>query len=247
MLRTFFVCAVILFYILFVGGPFLLASVISGRTEALYKVGILGARFALWLGGVKVEAHGTEKIPRQTAVIFMPNHQSNCDPPAIITLVPPVIVIAKQEFFKVPILGQGMKLRGFVPVDRTNRERAIAAVREATAKLKAGYSFLAYPEGTRSPDGRLQPFKKGVFMMAIESGAPIVPISVSGGAQIMHKGDIRLHPGRLRVTFHDPIPTDHLTPADRERLIDLVRAAIASGLADNEKPLDYAAEASDLP
>lgn len=239
MLRTFFVCAVILVYIFAVGGPFLLISFLTRRTDTLYKVGLLGARLALWLGGVKVDTRDTENIPRDTAAIFMPNHQSNCDPPAIITLLPPVLTIAKQEFFKVPILGAGMKLRGFVPVDRRNRERAIAAVREATAKLKAGHSFLAYPEGTRSPDGRLQPFKKGVFMMAIESGVPIVPISVSGGARIMPKGDLRLHPGRLRIVFHDRIPTADMTMADRDRLMSRVRQAILSGLAEDERPLDH--------
>lgn len=236
MLRTLFAAGVILLYMFFVGGPFLLVSLAVRRTDTLYKVGILGARLALWLGGVKVDVQGADKIPRDRAVVFMPNHQSNCDPPAVISLLPPVLTLAKQEFFKVPILGAGMKLRGFVPVDRRNRERAIAAVKEATVKLKAGNSFLAYPEGTRSPDGRLQPFKKGVFMMAIESGVDIVPISVSGGARIMRKGHFRIHPGRLKVTFHDPIPTRDLAPRYRERLMEQVRRVILSGLAENEKP-----------
>jgi 1-acyl-sn-glycerol-3-phosphate acyltransferase len=238
MFRTFFVCAVILVYIFVVGGPFLLGSIILRRSDALYKVGITGARLALWLGGVKVAVRDADKIPRGRAVVFMPNHQSNCDPPAIISVLPPVLTVVKQEFFKVPILGKGMKLRGFVPMDRRNRERALAAIEQATAKLKAGYSFLAYPEGTRSPDGRLQPFKKGVFVMAIQSGAEIVPISISGGARILGKGDLRLHPGRLRVTFHDPIPTTGLTMADRDHLIQQVRQAIISGLDDDEKPLE---------
>ena len=110
-------------------------------------------------------------------MVFMPNHQSNVDPPAALAVLPPVLVMVKREFFRVPILGRAMLLRGFIPVERKHRERAIAAVERAVESLKAGYSFLAYPEGTRSPDGRLQVFKKGVFVMAIKAQAPIVPVS----------------------------------------------------------------------
>jgi 1-acyl-sn-glycerol-3-phosphate acyltransferase len=191
---------------------------------------------ALWLSGVRLEVHGLEKIPPGRAVIFMPNHQSNCDPPAMVVILPPVLVMAKREFFRVPVLGRGMRARGFIPVDRRNRERAIAAVEQAVAALKAGHSFLAYPEGTRSPDGRLQTFKKGVFVMAIKAGAPIVPISVSGGSKIMPKGKFVIRPGRVRITIHDPIPTANVRLDERQMVIDLTRQAILTGLAPEEWP-----------
>jgi len=199
-------------------------------------VGVQGARMALWLSGVRLEVHGLEKIPPGRAVIFMPNHQSNCDPPAMVVILPPVLVMAKREFFRVPVLGRGMRARGFIPVDRRNRERAIAAVEQAVAALKAGHSFLAYPEGTRSPDGRLQRFKKGVFVMAIKAGAPIVPISVSGGSKIMPKGKFVIRPGRVRITIHDPIPTANVRLDERQMVIDLTRQAILTGLAPEEWP-----------
>jgi 1-acyl-sn-glycerol-3-phosphate acyltransferase len=144
--------------------------------------------------------------------------------------------MAKQEFFRVPVLGTAMRLRGFIPIDRKNRERAIAAVEEAVEALKAGYSFLAFPEGTRSPDGRLQIFKKGLFVVAIKAGAPIVPVSASGARKVMPKGKFAIYPGRVRITIHDPIPTAGLEVNDRQKVIDLTRQAIISGLEPEEWP-----------
>jgi 1-acyl-sn-glycerol-3-phosphate acyltransferase len=236
MIRAFVVTLVTFAYVLIVGPPFLIHAWLTGNTDVLYRVGVQGARMALWLSGVRLEVHGLEKIPPGRAVIFMPNHQSNCDPPAMVVILPPVLVMAKREFFRVPVLGRGMRARGFIPVDRRNRERAIAAVEQAVAALKAGHSFLAYPEGTRSPDGRLQTFKKGVFVMAIKAGAPIVPISVSGGSKIMPKGKFVIRPGRVRITIHDPIPTANVRLDERQMVIDLTRQAILTGLAPEEWP-----------
>jgi 1-acyl-sn-glycerol-3-phosphate acyltransferase len=131
-----------------------------------------------------------------------------------------------------------MRLRGFIPVDRKNRERAIAAVEKAVEAIKAGNSFLAYPEGTRSPDGRLQPFKKGVFVMAIKASAPIVPISISGTSHVMRKGEVAIRPGTVRITMHDPVPTEGCTLEDRGKIIERVRAAIMTGLTKEEQPLE---------
>lgn len=236
MLRTLFVSFVISLYILVLGPPLLLASAITGNTDALYKVGILGARLALWLAGVKVHVEGREKVPTGRPVVFMPNHQSNCDPPAVAVHLPPVLVMAKKEFFRVPILGVGMRMRGFIPVDRRSREQAFTAVDRAISLIRKGHSFLVYPEGTRSPDGRLRAFKGGVFFMAIEAGAPIIPISVSGARNIMRKGEFALHPGEISLTIHNPIPTDHCAVEDRERIMAEVRQAILSGLVPEEWP-----------
>ena len=109
------------------------------------------------------------------------------------------------------------------------------------AALEAGYSFLAYPEGTRSPDGRLQPFKRGLFVMAIRSGASIVPVSVSGARKIMPKGKFAIYPGRVRITFHDPISTLGMdSVADRQKIINLTRQAIVTGLDPDELPAQSA-------
>ena len=244
MVRSVFVTVITFAYIFIVGTPFLIYTLLTGNTDAVYRVGVLGAKMAVWLAGVRLEVQGREKIPTGRAVVFMPNHQSNCDPPAVISILPPVLVLGKKEFFRVPILGRAMLLRGFISVDRKNRERAIEAVEKAVTALKAGYPFLAYPEGTRSPDGRLQAFKKGVFVMAIKAGVPIVPISVSGSNKIMPKGDLRIRPGTVRITVHDPVPTEGCTLDERAKVMDSVRRAILSGLTKDEWPLEALPESS---
>ncbi len=236
MVRAVFVTALTFAYTVFVGGPLIIYSLASGNSDALYRVGIWGCRLALWLAGITIEVHGRERIPAGKAVVFMPNHQSVCDPPAVMSVVPPVLVLLAKGLFRIPVLGSGMKLRGFIPVVRTNRERAMQALEEAAAALRKGYSFLVYPEGTRSRDGRLLPFKKGPFVMAIKAQAPIVPVSVSGASKIMRKGQSAIHPGVLRLTFHDPIPTKGFSLDDRDLLSELVRTAIISGLAEDERP-----------
>jgi 1-acyl-sn-glycerol-3-phosphate acyltransferase len=236
MIRAVLVSAITFAYILLVGFPFLIHAWLTKTTDKLYQVGINGARMALWLSGVHLEVHGLEKIPHGRAAIYMPNHQSNCDPPAVISILPPVLVLAKQEFFRVPVLGTAMIYRGFIPVDRKNRERAIAAVERAVDSMKKGNSFLAFPEGTRSRDGRLQTFKKGLFVMAIKAGALIVPISVSGARKIMPKGHFAIHPGRVRITLQDPISAADYTLEERRELMDRTRQSILKGLDPDEWP-----------
>jgi len=222
--------------IILLGGPLLVYAMLTGNTNPLYAAGLFGARLSLRLGGVRMEVRGRERIPTGRAVIFMPNHQSYADPPAIFAQLPPVLVLAKKEFFRVPILGWAMKRRGFIPVDRSNRERAIQAVHQAVESLSAGNSFLVYPEGTRSPDGRLQRFKKGVFVMAMQAGAPIVPVSISGATKIIPKGSLCVRPGSVRITFHDPVVTAPGTRRDREAIMTAVEKAIIAGLAPQEYP-----------
>src|SRR3989454_8331393 len=178
MIRTLLASLVAFAFIFFLGGPLFLYALLSGDTDPLYWAGLQGTRAALRVAGVRLEVRGRENIPRGRPAVYMPNHQSNADPPAVFVLLPPVLVLAKKEFFRVPVLGRAMKLRGFIPVDRRDRERAIAAVERAAKSLRAGNSFLVFPEGTRSPDGRLQPVQRGGFIMAIKAGAPIVPLPV---------------------------------------------------------------------
>jgi len=236
MLRSIIVVFLTFAYIFIVGPPVIIHAMFSGQTDTLYGVGRWGAKMALWLAGVKVEVSGLEKIPRDRAVVFMPNHQSYCDAAAAISVLPPILALAKKEFFRVPVLGRAMLMRRFIPVDRRNRERAIQAVEKASESLKAGHSFLAFPEGTRTPDGRLQPFKKGVFVMAINAQAPIMPISVSGSYKIMLKDRWAICPGVVRITIHDPVPTAGCTMEHRAEIMASVRQAMLSGLTPAECP-----------
>jgi 1-acyl-sn-glycerol-3-phosphate acyltransferase len=247
MIRAIFVSVFTFVYILVAGFPFLIHAWLTKNTDKLYHVGVNGARVALWLSGVRLEVHGREKIPHGRAAIYMPNHQSNCDPPAVISILPPVLVMAKREFFRIPVLGTAMVYRGFIPVDRGNHERAMAAIDQAVESLKAGNSFMAFPEGTRSRDGRLQTFKKGLFVMAIKAGALIVPVSVSGARKIMPKGELAIHPGRVRITLHEPICAGNYTMDRRQELIRATRQAILEGLDPEEWPREESEAADEKP
>ena len=238
MIRAFLVTLVTFAYILILGPPVLIYAAIRGDGDLVYRVGTLGARMALWLAGTRLEIHGLDQIPSDRPVVFMANHQSNFDPPALLAVLPPVLVLVKKEFFRVPILGRAMVACGFILVDRRNREQALEAVEKGVQALKAGKSFLVYPEGTRSPDGRLQRFKKGVFVMAIRAGAPIVPISVSGSNKIMPKGKFVMRPGGVRITFHQPVATEGSAMEDRPLIMDRVRQAILAGLEKDEWPVE---------
>jgi 1-acyl-sn-glycerol-3-phosphate acyltransferase len=238
MLRTTILSLLCFLFILFLGAPLLVYARVSGNTDSLYAVGLFCVRLVLRLGGIRLEVRGQEKIPRGQAAVFMANHQSNIDPPAVFASLPPVLVLAKHEVFRIPVLGPAMRLRGFIPVDRRDRARAIECVEQASEALRAGKSFLVFPEGTRSPDGRLQPLKKGGFIMALNAGAPIVPVSLSGGRHIMRKGEMAIRPGPVRITFHDPVRTLDRRMEDRNQVMEEVREALLSGLTDEERPLE---------
>ena len=236
MLRGILLGLLSLLLVFFLGTPLLIYAVVSGNTDPLYRAGVFCAGLVIRLGGIRVEVRNREKMPAGQAVVFMANHQSNADPPALFPCLPPVLVLVKKEMFSIPVFGRAMRLRGFVPVDRSRRERAIEAVDEAARSLQAGNSFVIFPEGTRSPDGRLQPLKKGGFIMALKAGAPIVPVSISGGRKIMRKGDWAVHAGTMQVSFHDPVSTVNRRLDDG--IIDQVSRAILEGLNEDERPIE---------
>lgn len=246
MLRALIVVVFLALYILIVGPPFILHCVLTGNVEWLYFIGVGGARLAMRLGGVRVRAEGLDNIPPEVC-IFVANHTSNADPPAVVSAIPRrVALLGKKEVFRVPILARALRLASFVSVDRSNREAAIASVERALVELKKGVPFLVFPEGTRSPDARLRPFKKGTFVMAISAGVPVVPISVVGAHRIMRKGEFALFPGEILVKFHPPVDARPFSVDEKEELIARVHAVVASGLPEDQKPLPEPPSAAPL-
>jgi len=236
MLRSVIVVAFLALYILIVGPPFILHCILTGSPEVLFFMGVSCARMALRLGGIRVRVEGRENIPAGVC-IFVANHTSNADPPAVVGSIPRrVALLAKKEVFRVPILARALLLASFVPVDRSNREAAIASVEKAIEHVKRGVSYLIFPEGTRSPDGRLRPFKKGTFVMAIRAGVPVVPISVVGAHRTMRKGSRALFPGEILVRFHPPVDASAFSLDQKEELIAQVHQAIAAGLPEDQQP-----------
>ncbi len=222
--------------ILILGAPSALVlipwAMITGNVNPLYKAAITIVRAGLWLAGVRVEAEGLERVPAHTACIFMANHVSNLDPPALLPRIPGrTSAFLKRSLMKIPVLGYGFKLGEFVPVDRDGRvESAVESVTAARRVLEKGTHITTFVEGTRSRDGRLLPFKKGPFYLAMEAGAPCVPVSIHGTEGMMRKGSLRVLPGTAHIVFHEPLePKDFAT---REELMEAVRASVASGLPE---------------
>ena len=210
------------------------AAWIMGDIRVLYRLFMWGSRFGIWITGVRIEAVGLEQIDRSRRYIFMSNHVSNLDPPIEIPLIPGRIsAMVKKELFKVPILGQAMLMGAMVPVDRGNREAGIAAVSAARAVVEKGQNIIIYVEGHRSFDGKLLPFKKGPFYLAIECGVPIVPMTILGTHYAMPKGRFAIKPGKVTVIFHPAIePKDF---GAREELMEKVRAIIESALPEEHR------------
>lgn len=207
-------------------------TLITGNVGPLYSTGCWIARFAIRVAGIRVHIEGREHIPAGRACIFMANHLSNLDAPALIANLPGrTSVFLKRPLMKIPILGYAFKLGGFIPVDRDGQvETAQQAVVEAQRVLASGLHITTFVEGMRSPDARLLSFKKGPFYLAKNSGAPCIPITIYGTEKIIPWGSIRIHPGTAHVIFHPPIdPADYAT---RDDLSDAVRAIIASALPE---------------
>lgn len=206
-------------------------TLITRNVGPLYAVGSWIARVAIRVAGIRVQIDGMEKIPTGRACIFMANHISYLDAPALMSNLPRTVVFLKSELMKIPILGYAFKLAHFIPVDRTG-DAAVAqlVVEEAQRVLASGLHITTFVEGMRSPDGRMLPFKKGPFYLAKDSGAPCVPISIFGSQKILPVDSKRIFPGTVHIIFHPPI--DPANFATRDELSEAVRAAIASGLPE---------------
>jgi len=239
MFRAAFICVGMTLYILLLGPPLLLYTVITRNPDPLYWTALKGTLFFVRAVGVRVNVKGTEHIPPGT-VIFAANHTSSADAPAIVGGIPRrIAVLLKRSLFKVPIVGQAFHLARFIPVDRFNRDSAITSLEKATEALKNGQSFLIYPEGTRSPDGRLQELKKGTSVMAIKAGVPLVPVACSNAHRIMRKRSLKIYPGEILVEFLPPIDSAQYSLEQRDELNQRLHDDLAAALPPDQRPIGF--------
>ena len=225
LVRSIVAYVLVLAYILVAGPIGLVIAVVFRWKRGMYAFGHAGVWLALALAGIRYRVQGREQAP-ETAVVFCSNHQSNVDPPVLFqALHPQLHVLYKAELHKFPIMGTVFDVGGFVPIDRGSRDKSMASINRGAASLRAGNSFLIFPEGTRSHTGHLLRFKKGGFIMAIEAQV-IVPVAVRGGRAAMRKGSALVRPVRVSVRIGTPIPTAGLTLDDRDELMARVHQEV---------------------
>ena len=228
-LAIFLVYAILTIPTAIIGIPW---TLITGDITFVYRTAMRIVRLGTWAAGIRVDVQRRAALDPAKTYIFLSNHVSNLDPPILLPLLPErVSVFIKRSLMKLPFIGYGMKLADFIPVDRDGRvESAKESVAFAAQIMASGVHVMSFVEGTRSRDGRLLAFKKGPFYLAMETGAPVVPVSIWGTETMMKKGSARLYPGVAHVTFHAPLfPADFAT---REELMAAVRHAIESGLPE---------------
>ena len=203
---------------------------ITRDIRAIYWVARTGVRWGLRLSGVKVKLAHPEYAFEHPSCVYVSNHVSNLDPPVLFMVLPRVAFVLKQELERIPLLGYVMGLGGFIYVKRKDRNSRKLAQEKAVATLRQGISVIIFPEGTRSRDGELLPFRPGPFTIAIEAQAPIVPVTVHGARQLMPKGNPTVVPGEISLVFHPPVPTEGLGPEARVDLMKGIRQTMEEAL-----------------
>ena len=216
--------------LMFLTIPVLLFCVFLGLRDTFLAYGRCLMRVDRWVLGIDVATAGLERLDAVSPYVFMLNHQSFLDGPLLVTVLDrPVRVIVKRFVFRIPVLGLGMRFVGYVPLDKEGvGEGRKRITRAASLVREKGYSFLIFPEGTRSWGGDLLPFRRGGFFLALETGTPIVPVTVKGTYELMPRGQKFVRKGPVQFAFHEPIPMTGYTTKTMPDLMERVRRAISS-------------------
>lgn len=179
----------------------------------------------------RIRVHGAENISKGETYVYMANHSSLIDTPALFGYLPYQFkIMAKKELFYVPFMGWHLWTSGNFPVDRSDGRKTAKSLRQVIEGIKHGKSLAVFPEGTRTPDGQLQEFKPGAFKIALRAGVPIVPVTIRGTFKLLPKTTLAPRPGRVDVFIGEPIATEEYTEKRLPELISRVRSAIQSNL-----------------
>jgi len=231
-LRSSLLIISVVLYTLFFGLLAILISVLDRKGNVLQRIAVLWARMIIWTNFIKVTL-SCEGDPGPGPYVIISNHQSYLDIPALLVRLPfNYRMVAKKELFRIPVFGWGMKLAGYIEVDRSDSRKAIQGMSAAEHQLSEGRSVVIFPEGTRSRDGNLLPMKKGAFVLALKHKAPILPVTVHGSFRILPKGTLRMGSSEIRVHLGKPIPTAGKTHESRDELKLLVESWMKKTLSE---------------
>lgn len=222
---------------LFWAPPLIIISLVTSSGVPAYRIMVWWCRGVALCMGLSFSLHGVEKIIPGTSYIVTANHQGNADILALVTTLPIRFRwVIKKELLKIPLFGQALGGTGAISLDRSDRLKAVQSLQKGSEKLKGGWSVIIYPEGTRSSDENLQPFKKGAFMMAVQTGIPILPVTCNGAFRVLPKKTIVFRSGHIEVRIGDPITTTGLSEQDVPALMDMTRKAILKNLNTDYDP-----------
>jgi 1-acyl-sn-glycerol-3-phosphate acyltransferase len=221
----------------------LLNSILWAALEILVRITVsdrlfhalarLWAKSSLALCGVRVSVRGLEKLARGRNYVYVSNHASMFDIPAVLAAIPDEVrIVYKRELHWVPVFGWGLWMGAYIAVDRSSGAGARRSLDAAAEKIRTGASVLLYAEGTRTPDGRLQPFKRGAFHLAVKAGVPVVPLTINGSYPLLPKGSAVVQPGRVELVLEDPIPIAGHDRTEEVRLMNAVRTAMERHYVD---------------
>jgi len=214
-----------IFASIFFGSATIVAALITGNDKTAHRIASIWGRAILLVSRVQVSITGLSHIDPSRAYILMANHQSVFDIPILLGCLPLQFRwLAKAELFKIPIFGQGMRSCGYISIDRGNQASSFESIAHAARTLSQGKSILIFPEGTRTRDGKLRPFKKGGFVLAVDAGAPIVPIIIRGAFSLLPKGRLHVNaPAHIQMRILAPIATTSYSRDTKESLMERVR------------------------
>jgi len=233
MLRAVYAQIVFVLATLVLGGLAFVGSLLRPGSDICMRMGRAWSRAMLSAMGARVTYEGVEHSRAVRPCVYIANHQSNVDIWVLIRVLPlHTRFVAKQSLFRIPVMGWAMAAAGFIPIDRRNRGRAIESLRLAATRIRQGRSVVLFPEGTRSKDGRLLPFKKGPFHLALEAGVPVVPVAIHGSGRVLPSRAIRPRPGPVLVRFLEPVPVAAYEPRNHAGLLEEVRRRIEEELGE---------------
>ena len=236
MIRTLFIIIWIVFDTIVLGIVAIISSFFSQKGNFPHIIARFWGKSILWVSRINVTVKGVNNIDPAKSYIFMPNHQSNFDIPVLLGCLPAQFRwLAKAELFRIPLFGRAMRGCGYISIDRSNRKSAFKSLEKAADTIRNGVSVLIFPEGTRSLDGKIRSFKKGGFVLTVDSGVSIIPVILHGTWSIMPKNTLRIMPGNVTLEITRPINSSDYTRETKDDLMEKVRDIILGSFEQNKK------------